>query len=246
VGRGDVIAIRPLLFALATSACHSTPEPLIDLPPDTGEFPMRASPVLYAQNPKDPCETSGLRYAPGEKVQRTVYGDGVDYTLTDRALYTRRVIIPQGSIRRRDRVAQSECIKVDMRPILQRGLIDWEVDTTTNYFLTADQSLITMPQGKGPEAAVRYALPFETRGLSPDRFFYYAKMIFIAPLKGGITVKSFAPNADTAFIPFDVQDPDAGFFLRRNRLYFGMATGVQTELVVAGATPTTVSAVDVE
>ena len=112
------------------------------------------------------------------------------------------------------------------------------------YFLTKDTHLVWLPlNAPAPQFTTR-RLPFETARLTVDRFVYHAGMIFIAPFTQGLVILSFTPQLDSALIPLEVRDPRARFFLRNGRLFFGHEGELETELVVAGKSAQSVSALE--
>lgn len=236
---GVFARLAALGAAALASACGAAP---IEHQP----FPERVPPPRLLHDDVAPFVGPCGRYskfATGEKTQHTIHGQDVDYTLTDRSLYVWRLLRERpgagGEV-----MVESTCTRLDVTSVLERGLIAWQVGDDVAYFLTKDSHLVWLPlNAPAPQFTTR-RLPFETARLTVDRFVYHAGMIFIAPFTQGLVILSFTPQLDSALIPLEVRDPRARFFLRNGRLFFGRERELETELVVAGQSAQSVSALE--
>ena len=236
--RGAMLAVL-LFFSLSpvVAGCGAGPPPVQPEPSQSANLPD------FPSQSGGPCGRLSS-YERGETFSHVVHGQDVDYTLTDRSLYIWRLVGEFDSAQGGEVAVKADCSRLDMRSVLQRGLVDWEIGNDTSYFLTKDQHLIVLPHGETGGSLTTYKLDFETASLSKKRMIYHAGMIFMAPLREGVTVLSFLPEFRSAIVAVDARNPQAGFAQRNDRLYFGIEGGVEVELVIEGSTASSVSAVD--
>jgi hypothetical protein len=148
-----------LVLATALSACTSTRVML----------PRTATPIretIQQQEYLLPEKTCDLNEAdwlePGEKIQRTICKDGLQYTLTNTSL-----LIAENHRDLRDlfkEVSLEESrSRTDMREIIANEIVDWTATEDHAFFLTKNGILTAIPSGKMGDRLPAFVIPEEFR-----------------------------------------------------------------------------------
>ncbi len=216
--------IKKNLFfgAVALTAALSACAPARVMMPKAVATPIRETiqQPEYAP-PEKACDVNEPDWLePGEKIERTICSNGLQYTLTDTSLLIVENHRDLGDIFRDFSLDESRS-RTDMREIIADGIIDWTATEEHAFFLTKTGTLTAIPSGEMGDNLPTFVMPNEFR--SGELRSKSGFLFILAP--GALMVgKLVGENFDTRIIDLPSKAEDLNFeeegrklFLRNKR-----------------------------
>ncbi len=176
-----------------------------------------------------------IRVRTGERRMETVCRGGREFVMTDSSLYIRTRENEREIEDGREIRLQAHITITDIRDYAERGIVDWEPTEDSVAILTrSDRTLTVIPDSEMGETVPVYRMPFDVSGVTRERMAYHRGHLFIAPPQGDALVMSFGQNEGSRLIPLRSSLPDAVFFRKGERLFFGRGGAAESEVVVRG------------
>jgi len=240
-GEGEVSKpqrIRKLAYALALSlpligACHAHAGPAAETVPAAHAILSHESVRPRARGPACGSGLESILHD-GELVLEAVCRFGREYVMTDESLLI--VTRPPPAMTFDPISLSMHASRTDMAQMRGQGIVDWEPSEDSVFVLTRNDRTLTRLPNEGMGATVpAYTMPFDTSMLGSDSMVYYSGFLFIAPRGGDVMAFSFREGVQSGTIPLRSNRQDAGFFMKENRLIFGVSGIEETEIRANGS-----------
>lgn len=215
--------------------------------PVSAQAPARRAPMAPPLRSECMPDMEPIRVREGERRIETVCRGGREFVMTDSSLYIRSREDERDFENGREIRLQAHITITDMRGYAGRGIVDWEPAGDSVAILTrSDSTLTVIPDSEMGDTVPVYRMPFDVSGVTRDRMAYHRGHLFIAPPGGDTLVLSFGQNEGSRLIPLRSARPDAGFFMKGERLFFGRNGAEESEVVVRGPNADDVSVVQAQ
>lgn len=121
--------------------------------------------------------------------------------------------------------------RINMRKILEPGLVAWAQSDDTCYFLTQDGVLTVIPVGEAKDGLPAYQISSD---VSNAKMVYSSGFLFIAPVSGYLMVVSFFNDAGSKSIPIPLEALDSELLFDGDKLFFGKKGAEKAEIRING------------